>query len=282
MRNPQCISTVDRMLAPLARLPRSFVTRRALGWLVAALIATLLLARTPLFGVLGFELALAMAAFGSLCGLDLGAASIRRVRAAGPAPAGSDAGRRDRGAGGDRHGAAGAAGGAGAVVRVCDPWFGLGPTGAGAASTALAAGSGAAGPVAGRRGCPAAPLAGGADRRGVWRFQRAAGVQLQPAGRLLPRQPVRRGHPAERAAVLGPARAAGDGAGRARARRGAALARGRGRVAATSARAARHCATPGQPARLRSTPTTSPPSWAAPPHFIIHFDNTPAIRDEST
>ena len=28
------------MLALLARLPRSFVTRRALGWLVAALVAT--------------------------------------------------------------------------------------------------------------------------------------------------------------------------------------------------------------------------------------------------
>ena len=141
------------MLAPLARLPRSFVTRRALGWLVAALIATLLLARTPLFGVLGFELALAMAAFGSLCGLDLGAAWIRRVRAAGPASLAPTL--------------AGAIAAPVAIVtvplvllavrglwvRVCDPWFGLEAYLALAlASTALAAASGAAvALLAGRR-----------------------------------------------------------------------------------------------------------------------------------
>jgi hypothetical protein len=145
MRNPQCISTVDRMLALLARLPRSFVTWRALGWLVAALVATVLMARTPLFGVLGYELGLAMAAFGSLCGLDLGAAWIRRVRAAGPAPLGPTL--------------AGAVAAPVAIVavplvllavrglwvRVCDPWFGLEAYLALAlASTALAAASGAA------------------------------------------------------------------------------------------------------------------------------------------
>ena len=133
------------MLALLARLPRSFVTWRALGWLVAALVATVLMARTPLFGVLGYELGLAMAAFGSLCGLDLGAAWIRRVRAAGPAPLGPTL--------------AGAVAAPVAIVavplvllavrglwvRVCDPWFGLEAYLALAlASTALAAASGAA------------------------------------------------------------------------------------------------------------------------------------------
>lgn len=130
----------------LDRLPRPLTTPRAAVWAALALVATFALARLPLFGVLGYELALTMAAFGSIAGLDLGAAWVRRRR---------------RGA--DRPGPGRLLGEAvlapvvivlvplvllairGLWVRTCDWWFGLEAYVALAlASTALAAASGAA------------------------------------------------------------------------------------------------------------------------------------------
>lgn len=64
----------------LAALPSPIRTPRALVWLAIAVAAAIGLARLPLFGTLGFELALAMAALGSIAGLDLGAAWVRRRR----------------------------------------------------------------------------------------------------------------------------------------------------------------------------------------------------------
>ena len=76
---------LDRMPSLLARLPASVRSRRVAIWLGLAIALTVWLTRLPLFGVLGFEFALVMAAFGSLCGVDLGAATIRRQRRAGGA-----------------------------------------------------------------------------------------------------------------------------------------------------------------------------------------------------
>ncbi len=56
-------------------------------WTAIAIVATLGLTRLPLFGVVGYELALVMAALGSIAGLDLGAAWVRRRRR-GAAPPG--------------------------------------------------------------------------------------------------------------------------------------------------------------------------------------------------
>ncbi len=56
-------------------------SRRFLIWLVLDVILTGALLRLPLFGVLGFELGLTLAAFGSLAGLDLGAALVRAAQA---------------------------------------------------------------------------------------------------------------------------------------------------------------------------------------------------------
>ncbi|MBK9031665.1 MAG: hypothetical protein IPL61_10080 [Myxococcales bacterium] len=129
----------------LARLPAPVRTRRAAVWTAAAILVALALTRTPLFGVLGFEFALVMAGFGSLCGLDLGAAWIRRRRAQGPAPLARTVLE--------------AVAVPTAIVlvpllmvvvrglwtRTCDPGFGVRAFGALAlASTVLAAGSGAA------------------------------------------------------------------------------------------------------------------------------------------
>ena len=55
-------------------------SRRFLVWLGLDLLLTVALLRLPLFGVLGFELAFALAAFGSLAGLDLGAALVRTAQ----------------------------------------------------------------------------------------------------------------------------------------------------------------------------------------------------------
>ncbi len=55
-------------------------------WLGLAALLTLGLVQLPLFGVVGFELALVAAAFGSLAGLDLGAALVRRAQAAAARP----------------------------------------------------------------------------------------------------------------------------------------------------------------------------------------------------
>jgi hypothetical protein len=133
------------MLALLARLPASLGHRRVALWAVVVVAATVALARTPLFGVLGYELALAMAGLGTVVGVDLGAATIRRRRRA------------------DRPGLAPALVEAVAVpvalmlaplamiatrglwVRTCDPGFGLVAYASLAlASTALAAGGAAA------------------------------------------------------------------------------------------------------------------------------------------
>ncbi len=51
-------------------------------WLVLSALLTLSLVRLPLFGVVGFELALVAAAFGSLAGLALGADLVRRAQRA--------------------------------------------------------------------------------------------------------------------------------------------------------------------------------------------------------
>ena len=56
-------------------------SRRFVVWLVLDVILTVALLRLPLFGVLGFELGMTLAAFGSLAGLDLGAALIRTAQA---------------------------------------------------------------------------------------------------------------------------------------------------------------------------------------------------------
>ena len=64
----------------LERLPPPLRTRRVAIWAAIVVGATLMLARLPLFGVLGYEFAVTMAALGSLAGLDLGAAWVRRRR----------------------------------------------------------------------------------------------------------------------------------------------------------------------------------------------------------
>lgn len=51
--------------------------RRFRAWLGVAVIVAVVLLQLPLFGVLGFELALAMAVLVSIAGLDLGAAAMR-------------------------------------------------------------------------------------------------------------------------------------------------------------------------------------------------------------
>jgi hypothetical protein len=56
-------------------------SRRFRIWLALDVVLTIGLLRLPLFGVLGFELAFVLAAFGSLAGLDLGAALVRRAQA---------------------------------------------------------------------------------------------------------------------------------------------------------------------------------------------------------
>ncbi len=55
-------------------------------WLGLALLLTAILVQLPLFGVVGFELALVTAVFGSLAGLALGAALVRRAQLAHPRP----------------------------------------------------------------------------------------------------------------------------------------------------------------------------------------------------
>ena len=70
---------VDPSIARAARaLLRSWRMRI---WLGVAVLLSLALVRLPLFGVVGFELALVGAAFGSLAGLDLGGALVRRAQA---------------------------------------------------------------------------------------------------------------------------------------------------------------------------------------------------------
>jgi hypothetical protein len=61
------------------------VTRRAWIWLGLALVLGIGLWFVPLFGVLGFEHALVVAAFGVICGLDLGASRARVTQLAGGA-----------------------------------------------------------------------------------------------------------------------------------------------------------------------------------------------------
>lgn len=61
--------------------------RRAHVWLGLALLVGVALLQLPLFGVLGFELALAMALFASVAGLDLGAAAAHQARRAATFPA---------------------------------------------------------------------------------------------------------------------------------------------------------------------------------------------------
>jgi hypothetical protein len=50
------------------------------GWFAAALFVTAMVVNLPLFGVVGFELSLVCAGFGSLVGLVLGAALVRRAQ----------------------------------------------------------------------------------------------------------------------------------------------------------------------------------------------------------
>src|SRR5512141_2398064 len=59
--------------------------RRVLIWAIVAVALGLGLGFVPLFGVLGFELALALGVFGSFCALDLGAAFARALQEM-PAP----------------------------------------------------------------------------------------------------------------------------------------------------------------------------------------------------
>lgn len=59
--------------------------RRVMIWAIAAVALGLGVGLVPLFGVLGFELALALAVFGSVCALDLGAAFARALQQM-PAP----------------------------------------------------------------------------------------------------------------------------------------------------------------------------------------------------
>lgn len=56
-------------------------SRRFMVWAALTLVTTIALLRLPLFGVLGFELGLCLAVFGSLAGLDLGAALVRAAQA---------------------------------------------------------------------------------------------------------------------------------------------------------------------------------------------------------
>lgn len=56
--------------------------RRTWGWAGALILLAAVLARVPLFDVLGFEFAFALAIAGSVASADLGAAFVRRLRAA--------------------------------------------------------------------------------------------------------------------------------------------------------------------------------------------------------
>lgn len=71
------------MKLSLTALPAWLRSRRIAVWLALVVAATVAVARNPLGGVLGYELALTMAALGSVVGVDLGAAGIRRRRRAG-------------------------------------------------------------------------------------------------------------------------------------------------------------------------------------------------------
>src|SRR3569623_3446195 len=66
---------MNQGLAALGRM-----RRRVLSWAIAAVVLGLGVGLVPLCGVLGFELALALAVFGSLCSLDLGAAFARALQ----------------------------------------------------------------------------------------------------------------------------------------------------------------------------------------------------------
>ncbi|HUQ01532.1 MAG TPA: hypothetical protein VM261_03505 [Kofleriaceae bacterium] len=69
---------VDPSIARVSReLLRSWHFR---GWVAFALVLTAILVQLPLFGVVGFELALVVAALGSLAGLVLGVALVRRAQ----------------------------------------------------------------------------------------------------------------------------------------------------------------------------------------------------------
>jgi hypothetical protein len=69
---------VDPSIARAARaLFRSWHLR---GWVAFSILLTAMLVQLPLFGVVGFEHALVVAAFGSLAGMVLGAALVRRAQ----------------------------------------------------------------------------------------------------------------------------------------------------------------------------------------------------------
>jgi hypothetical protein len=72
--------SVDQGLAAIARM-----RRRPIIWGVLAGVLGLVLGVVPLFGVLGYELALALAGFAAVCSLDLGAALARSLQEM-PAP----------------------------------------------------------------------------------------------------------------------------------------------------------------------------------------------------
>src|SRR5690242_8350116 len=72
--------SVDQGLAAIARM-----RRRPIIWGVLAGALGLALGLVPLFGVLGYELALALAGFAAVCSLDLGAALARSLQEM-PAP----------------------------------------------------------------------------------------------------------------------------------------------------------------------------------------------------
>jgi len=73
------LSPDDPVLA--TALARQLRSRRFHVWTGLTVVLTIALVRLPLFGVLGYELALAVALFGSLAGLDLGAAMVRAAQA---------------------------------------------------------------------------------------------------------------------------------------------------------------------------------------------------------
>jgi hypothetical protein len=71
---------VVTLLAFVRRFPSPLRTRRTAAWAAVVVALTIALARVPLFGVLGYEFALVMAVIGSVVGVDLGGAWIRRQR----------------------------------------------------------------------------------------------------------------------------------------------------------------------------------------------------------
>src|SRR5262245_47101277 len=64
----------------LAAIRRMLRRKRLWIWAAVALAFGLAVGQLPLFGVLGYELALAAAPLGAICGLDLGAALARELQ----------------------------------------------------------------------------------------------------------------------------------------------------------------------------------------------------------